>query len=88
MIIREYTINKIKWWATALLLVGVSLNILNNPELQEYVYPYNLYLNSVGCVGLFACAVLQGDRPYMALNGILGLGYLIGVFNVFYPLGG
>ena len=87
MLIREYTINKVKWWATSILLVGVSLNILNNPELQGYVYPYNLYLNSIGCVSLFWCAVLQKDRPYIALNGILGLGYLLGVLNVFYPLG-
>jgi hypothetical protein len=77
---------KLKWAGTYFLLVGVTLNILNNPDLQQYVYPWNLAVNLTGCSLLFFSALLQGDRPYLLLNGVLGVGYSLGILNAFYPL--
>jgi hypothetical protein len=77
---------KIKWIGSLLLLVGVSLNILNNPELQQYVYPWNLMVNLSGCGFLLFSALSQRDVPYVVLNGVLGAGYSLGVLNAFYPL--
>lgn len=77
---------KLKWIGSLLLLIGVSLNILNNPELQQYIYPWNLVVNLGGCSLLFFSALLQKDRPYLLLNGVLGAGYSLGILNAFYPL--
>jgi len=77
---------KLKWFGTCFLLVGVTLNILNNPDLQQYVYPWNLVMGSVGCLSLLFSASVQGDKPYVVLNGVLGAGYSLGALNAFYPL--
>jgi hypothetical protein len=77
---------KLKWIGSLLLLIGVSLNILNNPELQQYIYPWNLVVNLGGCGLLFFSSLLQKDRPYLLLNGVLGVGYSLGILNAFYPL--
>ncbi len=77
---------KFKWIGTCLLLVGVTLNILNNPELQKYVYPWNLVINNLGTGSLFVSALIQRDKPYIVLNGVLAVGYLLGATNAFYPL--
>lgn len=77
---------KSKWLGSILLLIGVTLNILNNPELQEYVYPWNLIVNLFGCTFLLIAALSQRDKPYIILNAILGIGYVLGVINAFYPI--
>jgi len=83
------TIDKIevlKWLGTILIIVGVTLNVLNNPELQEFIYPYNLYINTIGGTLLLYGALVQKDWPYVALNALVTSVYVGGVINVFYPL--
>lgn len=80
------TIEMMKWVGTLLVVLGVALNVLNNPELQEYVYPNNLYINLLGGFLLLAGALVQRDWQYVALNTIVSSTYVFGVINVFYPL--
>lgn len=77
-----------KWIGTGILLVGVAMNILNNPALQEYIYPYNLVLNFAGSSILCVAAIYQSDRPYTILNGALAVAYGAGVIHAvlhFFP---
>lgn len=68
-----------KWIGTILILLGAFLNILNNPELQQYVYPWNLYVNVAGCIFLLYAALLESDKPYILLNLLIGIVYAGGI---------
>ena len=77
---------KLKWVGTILLLIGVTMNILNNPELQQYIYPYNLIINTAGSFSLLTCSILEKDKPYILLNVVLGSLYFLGTINAYYPI--
>jgi hypothetical protein len=68
-----------KWIGSILILGGAFMNVLNNPELQQYVYPWNLYVNLIGCAFLLHASVLERDKPYILLNLLIGIGYAGGI---------
>ncbi len=74
-------IQTIKWVGTVLILVGVLMNILNNPELQQYIYPYNLFISSFASFLLLSSALIEKDKPYVFLNSVVLIGYGLGSLN-------
>jgi len=75
-----------KWLGIVFLLTGVTLNTLNTPEFQQYVYPLNLYVSLAGSMLLFTVARQQDDVPYQILNAVVLTMYLVGIWNAFCPI--
>lgn len=82
-LLQEKHLKLIKWFGTIFLLCGVALNTLNTPEWQQYVYPFNLYVSLAGSLMLLMVARIQNDLPYMVLNSIVMLMYIVGVYHAF-----
>lgn len=77
------TDNNKKWLGTILVLSSVSLNSLNTPDWQEYVYPMNLYVSLLGSVILLWVSQKQKDLPYVVLNLTVLSIYVVAIINSF-----
>ena len=75
-----------KWLGIIFLLTGVTLNTLNTPEYQQYVYPFNLYVSLFGSILLFTVARQQDDVAYQILNLVVMIMYLVGIWNSYCPI--
>jgi len=73
------SITTLKWIGTILVLLASILNTLNTPELQKYVYPFNLYTAFLGTTTLLTVSFKQRDFPYLVLNGIIMLIVISGI---------
>lgn len=79
----QMTDNGKKWLGTVLILISVALNSFNNPDLQKYVYPLNLYVSLLGSLVLLWVSKKQKDLPYVVLNVTVLNIYIIAIWNSF-----
>ena len=82
----EKQLKTLKWMGTLFLILGVTLNTLNTPQWQEIVYPHNLFISLFGSSILLLVAKLDNDMPYVALNSLVMMLYMAGVYNYVFVL--
>lgn len=70
------TITVWKWLATITLVFVVGSNAFDT--LYNVVYPWNILAGAVSSSMLIRVSIVENDRPYLMLNGIIAVLYWVG----------
>jgi len=67
-------IEKLKWFSSVVLVIGIILTSYN-------IYPANLYVQVVGVLGWLLTGILTRDNPLIFINAI---GFVVLVSGMYY----
>jgi uncharacterized protein with PQ loop repeat len=67
-------IEKLKWFSSVVLVIGIILTSYN-------IYPANLYVQVVGVLGWLLTGILTRDNPLIFINSI---GFVVLVSGMYY----
>jgi uncharacterized protein with PQ loop repeat len=67
-------IEKLKWFSSFVLTIGIILTSYN-------IYPANLYVQAVGVLGWLLTGILTRDNPLIFINSI---GFVVLVSGMYY----
>tara|TARA_B100000686_G_C16654087_1_gene897152 strand:+ start:580 stop:804 length:225 start_codon:yes stop_codon:yes gene_type:complete len=70
-------LSNLKWLSTGLVLSGILLTNLN-------IYPFNIFLHSIGVVGWTFAGFISKDKPLLTNFGFQIPLFLIGYVNLLF----
>jgi len=64
-------------WASSMTLILAMIVTTNN------LYPYNMFLQFIGCLGWLIVAIIWNDRSLIVVNAVACAIFLNGIFQYF-----